>query len=120
MWEVLAKQRQRHMRLVTSAAGDKVAKRLKVKDEEMKSIWVRNMALQDQLRVAFRGDDEYEVSKLEAAASVGRCKGCVQDKAIEVLLPCMHLCVCAPCAATARACPACGCAKTGSICVYFS
>jgi hypothetical protein len=39
------------MRLVTSAAGDKVAKRLKVKDEEMKSIWVRNMALQDQLRV---------------------------------------------------------------------
>jgi E3 ubiquitin-protein ligase BOI-like protein len=71
-------------------------------------------------QVAFRGDDEYEVSKLEAAASVGRCKGCVQDKAIEVLLPCMHLCVCAPCAAMARACPACGCAKTGSICVYFS
>ncbi|KAM0910773.1 hypothetical protein ACQ4PT_013913 [Festuca glaucescens] len=54
MWEVLAKQKQRHMRLITSAAEDKAAKQLKAKDEEMKSIWVRNMALQDQVRILQR------------------------------------------------------------------
>ncbi|KAM0910803.1 hypothetical protein ACQ4PT_013924 [Festuca glaucescens] len=115
IWEILAKQRQRHMRLITYAVEDRAAKQLKAKDEEMKSIWVRNMALQDQ--VAFRRNNEYEVSKPEAATSAGRCKGCGQGEAMEILLPCRHLCVCVPCAATTRVCPACGCTKTGSICV---
>ncbi|KAK1627688.1 hypothetical protein QYE76_002003 [Lolium multiflorum] len=169
IWELLAQQRQRHMRLITYAVEDRAAKQLKAKDEEMKSIWVRNMALQDQVRIlqreaqawrniarskeaaanALRGDlqrtlaqavhgrevneassccwgdnqvafgrnNEYEVSKPEAATSAGRCKGCGQDEAMDILLPCRHLCVCASCAATTRVCPACGCTKTGSICV---
>ncbi|XP_051196317.1 probable BOI-related E3 ubiquitin-protein ligase 3 [Lolium perenne] len=172
LWEVLAKQRQRHMRVITSAVEDRAAKRLKAKDEEMKSIWVRNQALQDQLRVlqreaqawhnivgskeaaanvlrgdlqrvlaqvvpsrgvddansccwgdnqvAFHGDNENEVSKPEAATSIRRCKGCGQGKSMELLLPCRHLCMCVPCAATARVCPVCGCAKTSSICVNLS
>ena len=177
MWEALAKQRQRHMRLITSAAEERAAKRLKVKDEEMKCIrgmnWelhgrIRNLQMQarmwqelaasneaaanvlranlqralDAQAVRGRGvrdvddagsccwgedheefcgdDDEYEVSKPVAMASVGSCKGCRQGAAVVLLLPCRHLCVCASCANTVGACPACGCARTGTICVNFS
>ncbi|KAK1616545.1 hypothetical protein QYE76_022062 [Lolium multiflorum] len=157
----------RNMRLITSAVEDRAAKRLKAKDEEMKSIWVRNQALQDQLRVlqmeaqawynigrskeaaanvlrgdlrralaqvvpgrgiddansccwgdnrvAFHGDNENEVWKPEVAGSITRCKGCGQGKAMELLLPCRHLCMCVMCAATARVCPVCGCAKTAHL-----
>ncbi|XP_044353915.1 probable BOI-related E3 ubiquitin-protein ligase 3 [Triticum aestivum] len=55
-----------------------------------------------------------------APAGVGRCKGCGDGGAVVLLLPCRHLCVCAPCAAAAQACPSCGCAKNGSVCVNFS
>uniref|UniRef100_A0ACD5XST7 Uncharacterized protein n=1 Tax=Avena sativa TaxID=4498 RepID=A0ACD5XST7_AVESA len=61
-----------------------------------------------------------EVWKPEAAASVRRCKGCGQGKAMVLLLPCSHLSVCTLCADGTRACPACGCAKTGSIYVNLS
>uniref|UniRef100_A0A453STA3 RING-type domain-containing protein n=1 Tax=Aegilops tauschii subsp. strangulata TaxID=200361 RepID=A0A453STA3_AEGTS len=54
------------------------------------------------------------------ATGVGRCKGCREDAAVVLLLPCRHLCVCAPCAAAAQACPACGSAKNGSVCINFS
>ena len=54
------------------------------------------------------------------ATGVGRCKGCREDAAVVLLLPCRHLCVCAPCAAAAQACPVCGSAKNGSVCVNFS
>uniref|UniRef100_A0ACD5YIQ5 Uncharacterized protein n=1 Tax=Avena sativa TaxID=4498 RepID=A0ACD5YIQ5_AVESA len=57
--------------------------------------------------------------KPEATLSVRRCKGCGQGEAVVLLLPCSHLCVCPPCAAMTRACPACGCAKTGNIQVNF-
>jgi E3 ubiquitin-protein ligase BOI-like protein len=55
-----------------------------------------------------------------AVPSVGTCKGCGNGEAVELLLPCRHLCACVQCAATAQACPACGCAKTGNIRVNFS
>ncbi|KAM0828902.1 hypothetical protein ACQ4PT_067231 [Festuca glaucescens] len=66
-----------------------------------------------------RVDEEEEV-RTPAAAGVGRCMGCGEGAAVVLLLPCRHLCVCASCAATARACPACGCAKNGTVCVNFS
>lgn len=71
------------------------------------------------------GNDEEEevrtpVVEQRAVAGVGRCKGCGDGAAVVLLLPCRHLCVCASCAATAGACPACGCAKNGSVCVNFS
>uniref|UniRef100_A0A0E0KH88 RING-type domain-containing protein n=1 Tax=Oryza punctata TaxID=4537 RepID=A0A0E0KH88_ORYPU len=59
----------------------------------------------------------------EAATSAERrccCKGCGEAAAVVLLLPCRHLCACAPCAAAAAACPACGCAKNGSVSVNFS
>ncbi|KAM3193308.1 hypothetical protein ACQJBY_070104 [Aegilops geniculata] len=54
------------------------------------------------------------------ATGAGRCKGCREGAAVVLLLPCRHLCVCAPCAAAAQACPACGSAKNGSVCINFS
>ncbi|KAM3213594.1 hypothetical protein ACQJBY_066162 [Aegilops geniculata] len=54
------------------------------------------------------------------ATGAGRCKGCREGAAVVLLLPCRHLCVCAPCAAAAQACPVCGSAKNGSVCVNFS
>ncbi|KAF7097752.1 hypothetical protein CFC21_099540 [Triticum aestivum] len=54
------------------------------------------------------------------ATGAGRCKACREGAAVVLLLPCRHLCVCAPCAAAALACPACGSAKNGSICINFS
>ncbi|KAF7103564.1 hypothetical protein CFC21_104545 [Triticum aestivum] len=54
------------------------------------------------------------------ATGAGRCKGCREGAAVVLLLPCRHLCVCASCAAAAQACPACGSAKNGSVCVNFS
>jgi E3 ubiquitin-protein ligase BOI-like protein len=56
----------------------------------------------------------------QAVPSVGTCKGCGNGEAVELLLPCRHLCACTLCAATAQACPGCGCAKTGSIRINFS
>ena len=160
MWEALAEQRKRHIRLITSAAEDRAAKRLKVKDAEMKCIRDMNWELHERLRnlqiqarmwqdlaesneaaanvlraniqrvlnaqvVHGRGRDEAssrcwgenEVRKPVAMAS---CKGCRQGEAMVLLLPCRHLCICASCATAGRACPACGCAMTGSICINFS
>ncbi|VAI91507.1 unnamed protein product [Triticum turgidum subsp. durum] len=54
------------------------------------------------------------------ATGAGRCKGCREGAAVVLLLPCRHLCVCAPCAAAAQVCPVCGSAKNGSICANFS
>uniref|UniRef100_A0ACD5X5G0 Uncharacterized protein n=1 Tax=Avena sativa TaxID=4498 RepID=A0ACD5X5G0_AVESA len=65
-------------------------------------------------------DDEEEVRTPAVAPGVGRCKGCGEGAAVVLLLPCRHLCVCASCGDTARACPACGCAKNGTVCVNFS
>ncbi|XP_020153451.1 probable BOI-related E3 ubiquitin-protein ligase 3 [Aegilops tauschii subsp. strangulata] len=64
-------------------------------------------------------EEEAEVGT-PATTGVGRCKGCGEGAAVVLLLPCRHLCVCAPCAASAQACPSCGCAKNGSVCVNFS
>uniref|UniRef100_A0ACD5ZKI1 Uncharacterized protein n=1 Tax=Avena sativa TaxID=4498 RepID=A0ACD5ZKI1_AVESA len=165
MWKDLAEQRQKHMRLITSAVEDRAAKRLKAKDLEMDLIRGVNGVLQERLRNLhrevevwrdFARSNEDVVSVLhddlqctraqevrgrgvddtssccwgdnhmafcggpEVALGVRRCKGCGQGEAVVLLLPCSHLCVCAPCAAMTRACPACGCVKTGSIRVNFS
>ncbi|PVH62997.1 hypothetical protein PAHAL_3G449000 [Panicum hallii] len=58
----------------------------------------------------------------EAGTTSGRrmCTMCGEGAAEVLLLPCRHLCACAPCAGAARACSACGCAKNGSVCVNFS
>ena len=48
------------------------------------------------------------------------CTVCGEGAAEVLMLPCRHLCACAPCAGAARACPAFGCAKNGSVCVNFS
>ena len=58
----------------------------------------------------------------EAAGTPGRnmCTVCGEGAAEVLMLPCRHLCACAPCAGAALACPACGCAKNGSVCVNFS
>ncbi|RLN39275.1 putative BOI-related E3 ubiquitin-protein ligase 3 [Panicum miliaceum] len=58
----------------------------------------------------------------EAGTTSGRrtCAVCGEGAAEVLLLPCRHLCACAPCAGAARACPVCGCAKNGSVCVNFS
>lgn len=72
------------------------------------------------------GDNEEEeaagTSSPAAASRHGRmcCTVCGEGAAEVLLLPCRHLCACAPCAAAAVACPACGCAKNGSVCVNFS
>ncbi|XBH76593.1 hypothetical protein VPH35_103204 [Triticum aestivum] len=50
---------------------------------------------------------------------VEMCKGCGQSAPVVLLLPCRHLCVCAPCAEAAQVCPSCICVKTGSISVNF-
>ena len=71
--------------------------------------------------VAYGGGEEEEVrTPAVEQRGVGRCKGCGDGAAVVLLLPCRHLCVCASCAAAAGACPACGCAKNGSVCVNFS
>ena len=64
--------------------------------------------------------EEAEVGTPAPTGGVGRCKGCGDGAAAVLLLPCRHLSVCAPCAASAQACPSCGCAKNGSVCVNFS
>ncbi|CAN6309894.1 unnamed protein product [Urochloa humidicola] len=48
------------------------------------------------------------------------CTVCGEGVAEVLLLPCRHLCACAACAGGAQACPVCGCAKNGSVCVNFS
>ncbi|KAK3131630.1 hypothetical protein QOZ80_6AG0509110 [Eleusine coracana subsp. coracana] len=45
------------------------------------------------------------------------CRGCGERGAAVVLLPCRHLSACTPCAAAARACPACGTPNAGSVAV---
>uniref|UniRef100_A0ACD5YUF1 Uncharacterized protein n=1 Tax=Avena sativa TaxID=4498 RepID=A0ACD5YUF1_AVESA len=70
-------------------------------------------------QVANCGDEEEEQVRTHVVAP-GVCKGCGEGAAVVLLLPCRHLCVCASCADTARACPACGCAKSGTICLNFS
>ncbi|XP_062212005.1 E3 ubiquitin-protein ligase BOI-like [Phragmites australis] len=61
-----------------------------------------------------------EEDEVGTTGSGTRCKVCGEGAAEVLLLPCRHLCACAPCAAAARACPACGCANNGSVCVNFS
>ncbi|KAF7032606.1 hypothetical protein CFC21_043764 [Triticum aestivum] len=80
---------------------------------------------QDDAESCCWGENEVPICAEEevgtpAPTGVGRCKACGDGEAVVLLLPCRHLCVCAPCAAAAQACPSCGCAKNGSVCVNFS
>ncbi|TVU48833.1 hypothetical protein EJB05_00112 [Eragrostis curvula] len=54
---------------------------------------------------------------LTGGGAGGVCRGCGERGAAVVVLPCRHLSACAPCAAAATACPACGCAKAGTVAV---
>lgn len=66
-------------------------------------------------------EGEEEAGTSSSPPGHGRmCTVCGEGAAEVLLLPCRHLCACAPCAGAARACPACGCAKNGSVCVNFS
>ncbi|TKV92120.1 hypothetical protein SEVIR_9G142700v4 [Setaria viridis] len=65
-------------------------------------------------------DNEEEEAGTSSASHKRMCTMCGKGAAEVLLLPCRHLCACAPCAAAAVACPACGCAKNGSVCVNFS
>ncbi|KAK3146505.1 hypothetical protein QOZ80_3BG0267350 [Eleusine coracana subsp. coracana] len=62
--------------------------------------------------------EEAEVGS--TAAIRNKCAVCGGGAAEVLLLPCRHLCACAACADVATACPACGCAKNGSVRVNFS
>ncbi|TVU04245.1 hypothetical protein EJB05_50192 [Eragrostis curvula] len=64
--------------------------------------------------------EEVEVGTAAAAAPWRACTMCGEGAAEVLLLPCRHLCACAPCADAARACPACGGDKNGSVRVNFS
>ncbi|KAG8062042.1 hypothetical protein GUJ93_ZPchr0003g18037 [Zizania palustris] len=75
--------------------------------------------------VAVRADGEEDDKDAGTSTSAERrgaprCKGCGEAAAVVLLLPCRHLCACAACAAAERTCPACGCAKNGSVWVNFS
>ncbi|XP_062213324.1 probable BOI-related E3 ubiquitin-protein ligase 3 [Phragmites australis] len=80
----------------------------------------------DDAESCFCGDNDVAggtgAGEEEAGGTTGRarCKVCGEGAAEVLLLPCRHLCACAPCAAAARACPACGCAKNGSVRVNLS
>ncbi|OEL30004.1 putative BOI-related E3 ubiquitin-protein ligase 3 [Dichanthelium oligosanthes] len=67
---------------------------------------------------------ENDVAGAEADINEGcrrrMCTVCGEGAAEVLMLPCRHLCACAPCAGASRACPACGCAKNGSVCINFS
>ncbi|CAD6206127.1 unnamed protein product [Miscanthus lutarioriparius] len=65
-------------------------------------------------------EDEEEAGTSSPPGQRRTCAVCGEGAAEVLLLPCRHLCACAPCAGAARACPACGCAKNGSVCVNFS
>ncbi|CAL4918309.1 unnamed protein product [Urochloa decumbens] len=66
-------------------------------------------------------EDEQQAGTSSAACRERRmCTMCGEGAAEVLLLPCRHLCACAACAGVAQACPVCGCAKNGSVCVNFS
>ncbi|KAF7088297.1 hypothetical protein CFC21_091422 [Triticum aestivum] len=66
-------------------------------------------------------EEEGETPAVEPRVTeVEMCKGCGQRAPVVLLLPCRHLCVCAPCAEAARVCPSCMCVKTGCTSVNFS
>ncbi|CAL4943614.1 unnamed protein product [Urochloa decumbens] len=66
-------------------------------------------------------EDEQQAGTSSAACRERRmCTMCGEGGAEVLLLPCRHLCACAACAGVAQACPVCGCAKNGSVCVNFS
>ncbi|CAD6213991.1 unnamed protein product [Miscanthus lutarioriparius] len=65
-------------------------------------------------------EDDEEAGTSSPPGHRRTCAVCGEGAAEVLLLPCRHLCACAPCAGAARACPACGCAKNGSVCVNFS
>ncbi|CAN6317315.1 unnamed protein product [Urochloa humidicola] len=66
-------------------------------------------------------EDGHAAGTTSAACRERRmCTVCGEGVAEVLLLPCRHLCACAACAGVAQACPVCGCAKNGSVCVNFS
>ncbi|KAF7103565.1 hypothetical protein CFC21_104546 [Triticum aestivum] len=73
-------------------------------------------------QVPLGAEEEVGTPVVEERPATGTrmCKACHDGAAVVLLLPCRHLSVCAPCAAAAQACPACGSAKNGSVCVNFS
>ncbi|CAN6298313.1 unnamed protein product [Urochloa humidicola] len=72
--------------------------------------------------VAADNKEEDEHAGTSACREIERrmCTVCGEGMAEVLLLPCRHLCACAACAGVAQACPVCGCAKNGSVCVNFS
>ncbi|MCD9644092.1 hypothetical protein HAX54_032070 [Datura stramonium] len=46
-------------------------------------------------------------NRREEPANMGPCRACFVADAAAIMLPCRHLCVCAPCAAAVNACPVC-------------
>ncbi|RRT61451.1 hypothetical protein B296_00020481 [Ensete ventricosum] len=54
-----------------------------------------------------------------SSTTLGRCRVCGHRDACVVLLPCSHLCCCAPCASFLEGCPLCSSVKRGSVEVFW-
>ncbi|CAL9092796.1 unnamed protein product [Musa textilis] len=54
-----------------------------------------------------------------SSTTPGRCRVCEHRDACVVLLPCSHLCCCAPCASFLEGCPLCRSVKRGSVEVFW-
>ncbi|XP_065033088.1 probable BOI-related E3 ubiquitin-protein ligase 3 isoform X1 [Musa acuminata AAA Group] len=116
MWQGLARSSEATAMVLRANLEQVVAAQVRVAEKEAEAEAEASTTPDDAESCCYAGNGEEEEEKTSARAEWRRvCRSCREREPSVLLLPCLHLCLCASCGPVVDACPVCNYSKKGSV-----